>query len=439
MFKFWVIFKREYAQVVKKKSFIVGIFVTPVFMGALILLPTFLADMKSSESETMAIIDQSERGMGREFAVSLERYTLEDSVQADQPSYTVDSVFEIAPDDEARFKAVQDSLGQLIIDDELTYYLVIREQAYLCDTCSYLVTNSNKFRTIQRFENRFSEVLSSQRLAVSNINLEVDSVLSLTRHVNLPIRDAKGQSLPFLTKYMGAMIFVLIMFAMIIAYGQMVMRSVIEEKNSRVMEVLVSSVSPFQLMLGKICGLGAATFTQVAIWVILGAGIYSMKGALSVDASIDRIVFNPLVVVFFVLFLTTGYLLFSTIFALVGSIVTTEKEAQNYVMPITMSMMLPVIIGMYIIQQPNSTFSIVLSLIPIFTPTTMMMRVVFLAPTASSYSIFSGIAAQATLGFILLVAAVIGMIWLTGKIFRVGILMYGKRATLPEIIRWVKY
>jgi len=436
VFKFWVIFKREYAQVVKKKSFIVGIFLTPIFMGAIILLPTFLATMKSSDSERIAIIDQSEQGMGRDFAKSLERYTLDDSGQS---CYAVDSVFEIGAEDTTRFGALQDSLGQLVIDDELKYYLVIKQQAYLCDTCSYLVTNSSNFRTVQRFENRLSEVLSQKRLEVSNVNLAVDSVLSLTRHVNLPTRDAKGQSLPFMTKYMSALVFVLIMFAMIIAYGQMVMRSVIEEKNSRVMEVLVSSVSPFQLMLGKICGLGAATFTQVAVWVVLGMGIYLMKGALNVDASVDQIVFNPLVVVFFVLFLTAGYLLFSTIFALVGSIVTTEKEAQPFIFPITMSIMLPVIIAIYIIQQPNSAFSIILSLIPLFTPTTMMMRVVFLAPTASSYSLLGGIALQATIGFILLVLTVIGMIWLTGKIFRVGILMYGKRATLPEIVRWVKY
>lgn len=436
MYKFWVIFKREYAQVVKKKSFVVGIFLTPVLMGAIMILPTFLATMKSTETEKLAIIDQCERGMGREFAGSLERYTLDES---DTPAYTVDSIFEVSPEDETRFRALQDSLSELIMADELKYYLVIGDRAYLCDTCSYLVSNSNNFRTVQRFDNRFSEVLSSHRLAISNVNLSVDSVLNLTRHLSLPTRDAKGLSLPFMTKYMGALVSVMIMFAMIIAYGQMMMRSVIEEKNSRVMEVLVSSVSPFQLMLGKICGLGAATFTQVAIWVIMGAGIYTMRGAISVDSSIDRIVFNPLVVVFFVLFLTAGYLLYSTLFALIGSIVTTEKEAQNYVMPLTLSMMLPVMLGIYIIQQPNSALSIGLSMVPLFTPTMMMMRVIFIAPTLSSYSLFSGIAAQASIGFILLVITILGIIWLTSKIFRVGILMYGKRATLPEIIRWVKY
>jgi len=238
---------------------------------------------------------------------------------------------------------------------------------------------------------------------------------------------------------MGGLIFVFMIFGMVLAYGQMVMRSVIEEKNSRVMEVLVSSVTPFQLMLGKICGLGAATFTQIAVWVILGAGIYSMKGALNIDASIDRLVFNPVIVIFFVLFLVTGYLLYSTIFALIGSIVNNEKEAQHFVMPISISMMLPVMIAIHVIQEPNSTLSTVLSLIPIFTPTMMLLRVVFLAPTLTEYTLLSGIVGQATLGLILVIVTIVGMIWVTSRIFRIGILMYGKRPTFPEIMKWIRY
>ena len=283
----------------------------------------------------------------------------------------------------------------------MKYYLVLKPNAHLSDDNLFLVTNSDNFLTINRFESRLSDLLSSQRLEESNVNLGVDSVLSLTRRVDLPIQDAKGQSIPFMVKYMGGLIFVFMIFGMVLSYGQMVMRSVIEEKNSRIMEVLVSSVTPFQLMLGKICGLGAATFTQVAIWIVLGAGAYSMKGALNIDPSIDRIVFNPVIVIFFVLFLVTGYLLFSTIFALVGSIVNNEKEAQNFVMPISLSMVLPVMIAIHVIQEPNSTLSTVLSLIPLFTPTMMLLRVVFLAPSLTEYTLFSGIIGQATVGFIL--------------------------------------
>ncbi len=436
MSKFWVVFKREYAQVVKKKSFIIGVFLMPVMMGAFIVLPSLFVNATTSKTEKLVVIDQSGLNIGNDFRESLKRYKLDDTTRY---CYEIEEVFELPADDSLRFTVLEDSLRRLIADEELKYMLVVKPGAHLCDTCVYLVTNSDKFRTMSRFENRLSDILSSVRLEISDINLGVDSVLSLTRRMSLPTRDAKGESLPFLVKYMGALIFVMLMFGMILGYGQMVMRSVIEEKNSRVMEVLISSVTPFQLMLGKILGLGAATFTQAGIWVVLGAGIYSMKGAFNIDASIDRLIFNPAIVIFYVLFLITGYLLYSTVFALIGSIVNSEKESQHFIFPIVMSMMLPVMIAMYVIQEPMSTVSLVLSMIPFFTPTMMSMRLVFVAPTLESYSLLSGILAQASIGFIVVVLTTLGMIWLTAKIFRIGILMYGKRPTFPEIVKWVKY
>ncbi len=437
MSKFLVVFKREYAQVVKKKSFIAGIFLTPVLMAALVMLPAFLARQKASETEHLAVIDQSGCEIGAGFAKALERYFIDDEETV--PYYAVERIFELDRVDSSGRAAVEDSLRRLINDKELKYFLVVGEGTSGGDADLYLVTNSDNFRSISRFEQRLSDLLSARRLEKSNVNLSIDSVLSLTQPIDLTIQDAKGESIPFMVKYFSALVFVGIMFGMMIGYGQLVMRSVIEEKNSRIMEVLISSVSPFQLMLGKIMGLGAATLTQVAIWFALGAVMFMMRSAVSVDPSIDRIVFDPVIIVFFILFLVSGYLLFSTLFALVGSIVNTEKEAQNFVAPITILMVLPFLLGIAVVQEPNSTLAVVLSLFPFTAPTMMMMRVVFIAPTVTEHSLFSGIAAEATLSFLIVVAAVAGMIWLTSRIFRVGILMYGKRPTLPEIIKWVKY
>jgi len=436
MHKFWVIFKREYAQVVKKKSFIIGIILTPVLMAAFSIIPALLASKKSSDTEMLAIIDQSNYNIGEKFKKELADYKLDDDSTA---YYGVTDILKVNEGDDDRFKVAYDSLVDLINDKSLKYFLVVGPNSHLDDTSSYLVTNSDNFRSLNRFEYRFSQVLSSIRLSESNVNLEVDSLLSLTRQIDLPRRDAKGESIPFEIKYFSALIFIGIMFGMIFGYGQLVMRSVIEEKNSRIMEVLISSVSPFQLMLGKVLGLGAATFTQIFIWVILGGVMYSMKGAFEINPSIDRIIFNPVIVIFFILYMISGYLLFSTLFALIGSIVNSEKEAQSFIFPITMMMVLPFMIGIYIIQEPNSTISVVLSMIPFLVPTLMMMRVIFLAPTLTDYSLFNGIVGEATIGFIIVCLTVVGMIWLTSKIFRIGILMYGKRPTLPEIIKWIKY
>ncbi len=436
MSKFWVIFKREYAQVVKKKSFIIGIILTPAIMAAFVLVPAMMSKTKSSTTEQLAIIDQSGLHIGEQFKQAIAEYKID---KTDVPYYNVDQIFELQPDQGDEFTRINDSLRDLILNKDLKYYLVVRPNAQMSDSNMYLVTNSDNFVSINRFENKLSNVVSTIRLQDSNVNVGVDSVLKLTKAVNLELRDAKGEAIPFEVKYFTAFTFVMIIYVMIFGYGQMIMRSVIEEKNSRIMEVLVSSVSPFQLMMGKVLGLGAATFTQVAIWIALGAIVYSMKATLAVTPALDRMIFNPAIIIFFVLYLVTGYILYSTIFALIGSIVNSEKEAQSFVMPVAMIIILPIIIGINIIQEPHSTLAVTLSLIPFLTPTMMMMRVVFLAPSLTSYSLFSGIIGEALLGFVLVVITLVGMVWLTAKIFRIGILMYGKRPTLPEIIKWVKY
>jgi ABC-2 type transport system permease protein len=154
------------------------------------------------------------------------------------------------------------------------------------------------------------------------------------------------------------------------------------------------------------------------------------------DNSIGVVAFNPVVVLAFVLFLVSGYVLYSTVYAVIGSLVTSEKEAQNFHFPIIISLLLPIFVGMRVMQEPNSMMAVVLSFIPIFTPTMMMMRVCFIAPGAVDSS---GIILQVLLGFVLVVVTTMGTIWLSAKIFRVGVLMYGKRPTLAEVIKWIRY
>ncbi len=436
MSKMLVVLKREYLQVVKSKSFLIGIVLAPLFMIAVVILPMWLAGAKSSTGEKLSIIDQSEEGIGRRFAESLDEYKLKDS---DKPYYILKDIIEIEPGDDISFDFFKDSLRGQIIDQQLKYFLVIRPNAHLLDSSIYLVTNSDNFVSLNRFERKISNVLSTMRLKASDINISIDSVLNITRRIDLAVQDAKGEAIPFQVKYFSAIIFAGIIMGMILSYGQLVMRSVIEEKNSRIMEVLISSVSPFQLMLGKVLGLGAATFTQIAVWVAMGSLLYSQKATLDISSSIDRILFNPVIVVFFTLFLISGYLLFSTLFALIGSMINSEKEAQGYVMPISLVLIAPFIVGISIVQDPNSTLAVVLSMIPIMAPTMMMMRLVFIVPTLSEYSLTSGIVGEAVISLTIVILSTLFTIWLAARIFRVGILMYGKRPTLPEIIRWVKH
>lgn len=432
MNKMWVIIKREYAQVVKKKSFIVGIFLTPIFMAVITILPAMLASQKSDTTHKLAIIEMDNRQIGERFAESLTQYTLDN----DLPAYEIAEIYYISPDDTAKLTEQRAILDSLVRGKELKSYLIINNNAEVNDSI-VLVAKSFGFSTNSRFEKRLSDILSGIRLNKSEVNLEIDSILNLTRRIDLTQQAPGGIERDFLTMYMGGIIFVMIIFMTIITYGQVLMRSIIEEKNSRIIEVMISSVSPFQLMAGKIIGLGLANLTQVGIWIILGIGIYIFRGDLDINADVAATMFNPVFLTFFLVYMFIGYIMYSTLFALIGSIVNTDKEAQNFIFPITMILILPVMTAMYIIQEPDSALTVTISLIPIFTPTLMIMRMNFIGVDAFTFS--NPIVLEATIGIVLTSLTTLLIIWITSKIFRIGILMYGKRPTLPEIIKWMRY
>lgn len=438
MGKFLTIMKWEYAQVVKKKSFIVGLLLTPAMMFLFTIVPGLFFKSGATTSEQMVILDQSGGTIGTQLAEALQQYKIEKS---GEPSFAIEQVRTFAPDDSIGFSAALDSANQQISGKQLKYAVVIGKDAVTNDSSVYMVSAAESFETQSKFEKQISRILTKERLTASSINMGVDSVMTLARSVNLDMRNPKGEVVSFGVKFGVSYAIIMIMYFMILVYGSMVMRTVVEEKNSRIMEVLVSSVTPFQLMLGKILGLGLATLTAVAFWVLLSLGLVVFGGSMGapMNPAVAALAFNPILIMFFVLFFVFGYILYSTFFALIGSIINNEREAQNLYFPIIISLMVPFIFVGKIAQEPDSALSIVLSMIPFFAPTTMLMRLVFVLPGETHYSIFSGIVLQAFAAFAMVVLATIGMIWITGRIFRIGILMYGKRPTLPELVKWLKY
>jgi ABC-2 type transport system permease protein len=203
--------------------------------------------------------------------------------------------------------------------------------------------------------------------------------------------------------------------------GQQMLSSVIEEKNSRIIEMLLSAVSPFELMAGKILGLGAIGLTIVGLWITVSYGYIVWQG-ISVDIS-GKLLFC------FVVYYILGFLLFSSLLAAIGSICNTLKETQELMMPIIMIMVLPMVAWFKLVQSPDGIFARVLSLVPPVSPLVMPLRI-------SAGSNVSNIEILASVG--LLAASVLLMMWLAGKIFRTGILMYGKRPSLREISRWLR-
>jgi ABC-2 type transport system permease protein len=434
MRKFMTVFATEYGQVVKKKSFLVGIFLTPVFLVLVTVLPSFFAERRASTTAQYAIIDADGRGVAEAFTQAVARYKLDDD--STKPAYELTMIYRVASSDSIGLDTLRTVLDSAVLTKQLKYYVVIYPGVERNDSV-LLVSKSLNFNTARRFDWNISNILAKTRLESSNINLPVDSVMAMTRRIDMLQGSPGGKTREFLTVYLGAFIFIMIIFTSVLGFGQILMRSVLEEKTSRVMEVLVSSVSPFQLMMGKVTGLGAASLTQIAIWVVIGLVLFSNRAALQIPVEVADIVFNPVLIFYFVLFLIIAYFMYATLFAFIGSICNSDKEAQNFMFPIVISLMLPVFLMMYIIQEPESTVSVILSLIPILTPTMMMARLNIINP--GSFSLADPIILEATIGVVVSALFTVFFIWITGRVFRIGILMYGKRPTLPEIIKWVRY
>ena len=218
----------------------------------------------------------------------------------------------------------------------------------------------------------------------------------------------------------------MILYMTILLWGIAVQRSIIEEKNNRVIEVLLSSLRATDLLGGKILGVGSVGLTQYAIWAIFAVGL-SMYG-MNMGAFSQLSVFSATTLIFFIVYYLLGFLFYSTLFASIGSVCNTDQEAQQLQTPVVMCLVFTIIIPMAVIQNPDGTFATIVSMIPFFAPIVMFMRINILTPPAW----------QIALSIAILILSIFIAGKIAAKIFRVGILMYGKRPSLPEMIRWLK-
>jgi ABC-2 type transport system permease protein len=228
----------------------------------------------------------------------------------------------------------------------------------------------------------------------------------------------------------SALAMVFLLYTVIIFYGMDVARSVIQEKTSRIFEVLLATARPESLMLGKLLGVGAAAFTQVGIWILLVLGLSGTALAAQIGLhGFASLGITPAQIVFFVLFFLLGYLFYSAMSAAIGAVVSAEQEIQQFSLVIVVPLMVGVVRMNQILNEPNSVSSTLLSLFPPCAPIVMYLRIC--ATEVPGW--------QISLSLVLLIAAIAGMLWLGARLYRVGILMYGKRPTLPEMARWLRY
>jgi ABC-2 type transport system permease protein len=428
MDKMWTVMRREYLSRLKTKGFIIGTILTPLFLIAMMVVPGLLIFLKSDKPKQIAVVDQT----GVIFDSLL--VNLDEKNEAGQRLYNF-AKREARPEG---IEAVKKTLSAQVDEGNLDGYIVVPASVYEEGKAEYYGKSVTNFSENRRIRNAISRAVAEERIQQSGLNSE--RVHQLVRRVKLrTFRIAEGGREEEDEGRTELLVWVLVMFiyfAMIV-YGQMVMRSVIEEKNSRVIESVVSAVKPFHLMAGKIFGVGALGLTQYSLWALaMGllslygvklAGVFTSKAANASAFTMPAIA--PETLVFFVVFFVLGYFLFAAMYAGLGAVVNSEEEAQQLVFPMVILVVLPMLCTTFIVNNPNSQLSLILSLIPFFAPITMFARIVVQTPPFW----------QIAVCLALTIATILGMIWIVGRIYRVGVLMYGKRPSVPEIIKWIKY
>lgn len=417
MMKLFKVAKREYMERVKKKSFLIGTILGPIFMGAIIILPGILFRFSPERQVSIAVIDQT----GAVFEGFSE--ALGDTLEGGVPMFVLRDV-RTGGSDVAEMRR---ALAAEVESDVLDGYLMIPGDVAESDSAAFFGKRMGNVKSLERIESALSQAVIGKRLSARGMDYTL--IREMTKGVDLEtIRLEKGEEKKseFMLIYITTFVFIMMLYMTILLWGVAVMRSIIEEKNNRVIEVLLSSLRSFDLLGGKILGVGSVGLTQYAIWAIFALGLSAY--GLSSGMMTDYVTFSWMTIVFFVVFYLLGFLFYSTMFAVIGSVCNTDQEAQQLQTPVVMCLIFTLIIPMAVMQNPDGTFATVVSMIPFFSPIIMFMRINILTPPAWQIA--------------LSVAILLGSIYIAGKlaakIFRVGILMYGKRPDLREIVKWMR-
>lgn len=412
----WLIVRREYLAGVRTRGFWITTLLMPLLVSLLVALPARLANYRPDISRNIVVITSS-----ADFGEALRR-ELEKQGQNSGIKYNVTS-------STTATQAERQALRARVAAGELDGYLWATDEALAARNFQYVARATNDFLEIASLNVAVFRAAISQRLAQRGVARgDLDDVM---RSVRLEtIRIEQGRESAWSSRGMVMMTFLLVtsLYGLVLMYGVILMRSVLEEKSSRIMEVLLSAVTARQLMAGKILGVGAVGMTQMLIWAVMAAmavGPMLMKWrdvVAGIQLPLSAFLFFP---VFFVL----GYLLYSALWATLAAVVNSEQEAYHLQTFVMLPMLFSVIMVLFIIRQPSTPLSVALSMIPFCAPLLMYVRILVETPPAW----------QIALCLALLTGTTWALLVLCSRVYRIGILMYGKRPTLPEIWKWMRY
>jgi len=428
----WLIIKREYLERVRTRSFIVLTLLLPAIVGGAFILPMKIATMKSGGKTPHLVVVTSSRQLGELARIQL---LAKDRSDDEEDNSTAKSSSENTPDkdkyvidvDTQPSDAERAALRDRITTGAIDGYIWLSDEAIAQRKAIYSGRNATDFMDKSSLSRALTRAIAEQQLATRGVtNQQADD---LFKPVKLDmVRMENGLE----SKASGGMFFlifgmVMLLYMAVIFYGVSVMRSVLEEKNTRILEVLLSSTTSTELMAGKLLGVGAVGLTQMVIWMVM-AGSLALP-SLAMYPSLSEIHISPFALAAFVVFFLLGYLLYSAIYAGIGAMVTTEQEGQQLQIIIVLPLVVAVFVMGPILRAPDSPIAVWTSMIPFLSPLLMFARIAVQPPPAW----------QIALSLVLLTATIAGILLLCARIYRVGVLMYGKRPTLPEIVKWLKY
>ena len=436
MSKIWIIIQREFMTRVKKKSFILLTILMPFIFAALIMVPLMLATIEGDEQKTVMVVDKTGRYVGS--LKSTPNYAFVPTADNKDEFYTEDSEVEAV---------VQITADLAKNPTAVTIYSPREVKAELL---SYV-------------ETCLGEQVRREKLSAYNIP-ELETIIADIQtdfHVATVKRNAEGDETSSNTyiAMTAGFIFTFLIYMFVMSYGGMVMQSVMEEKTNRIVELMVSSVKPFQLMMGKIIGVALVGFVQLAIWgvmlsiiLMVCGSVFGLSAAPAVpavagaDAQMAAVaqqagggeaaeIMSALMGlpyaelgIMFVLYFVGGYLLYASFFAAVGASINAQEDSSQFIMPVVLIMVFGLYAAMYSVENTNGPLAFWASIFPLTSPIVMMVRIPFGVPWW-----------EEVLSLGLLFATSMAFVWISARIYRVGILMYGKKPSLREMLKWVRW
>lgn len=415
--------RREYLETVRKKSFLVMTILLPAMMFGFTVLPSMLMMRKNGEPQKLVIATSN-----AQFGEDIRARVLGPSEAA--PSEAGQKAKNIIVDVDANVSPEEEQkLSQEVSSKQIDGYLWAPAAAVSARKFDYRASSSSDFEIQGTLQSAARYALLKDVLQSHGASgAEVDSALKPVDINAQKVQNGKVVEGGGTAIFFTALLLMILLYTTIIIYGMSVMRSVIEEKNSRIFEVLLSAATPRELMAGKILGAAMVGLTQIAIWTVAAATLGATT-MISMGGEKFRLSLSVFNMVFFGAFFLLGFLLYSALSAALGASVNSEQEAQQLQFFVLMPLILSVVFMTPVIQHPHSTLSVVLSLIPFCAPLLMYIRIVVETPPMW----------QIGLSIVLLIGTIYLMLSICSRIYRVGILMYGKRPTLPEILKWMKY